>query len=100
MTATHVGAILVESIPCPSWCTVSQEEHLQDLPDWEGSAIHQSESETIGDITIKVTSMTYADGQPDRTEGAFVWVAEQEFDPDAAERLAHAILAAAKRVRG
>lgn len=99
----HVGSVLVERIPCPPWCRISQEEHLRDLWDLDGEVIHHSTPQTVTGLTseveVEVTSMTFADGTPDPEEGSVVWIGGTELAPEDAETLARTLLEAAQTAR-
>lgn len=92
MTTIAVPPTVPVSIVCPTWCTITREEHLEDLPQLEGFVIHWS------DLSQRVyhSSCTYIDGTPDPEEGPQVF-----FDPptgsptlDNVEAFAREILAA------
>lgn len=85
------------AIKCPTWCVVSQEEHLHDLKCLEGRVMHAS-----ADDGVWHTSETYVDGTPDLTAPPRI---RGELDLgdgltlDEAERLALLLLAAVKEAR-
>jgi hypothetical protein len=93
VTATRTSP----NIACPPWCTVPQEEHVADLPDWEGFVIHWSE-ETAG---VRLAASTYIDGTPDPEDPPLVYVhtSAEGITPDDAERLAGALLAVVREAR-
>lgn len=66
-TMVYAGAIPVTSVPCPDWCNVSQQEHLESLFDTEGRPIHFSSTRNVGQGEVSVSASTFADGSP--TEG-------------------------------
>ena len=102
MTAAPVfrAAVPVASVTCPSWCNVSQQEHLDGLFDSEGLVLHWSSHLTTKGGEVWVSSTTYADGTPVEGEAARVgfltsfsaW--DEGMPTDAAQDLAQAILAA------
>ena len=67
-TARHVGAMPIDSVDCPTWCTISQAEHLADLPNLEGFVIHWSAKASGQDWSVRHADMTFATGQPDPSE--------------------------------
>ena len=96
-TAIHVGAVPITEVTCPSWCTVTQAEHLENLPNCEGRALHWS-AETRGDgWGVRIASSTFADGQLDMTDppSVFAHGPRENTSPDEALRFAVAILEAA-----
>ena len=98
MTTIAVPPNVRPEIVCPSWCTVSTDQHIADLPNWEGYVIHWS-AENHG---VAHSELCYPDGTPDETERPLVHVygcATPELSPDEAEALAQAILAAVKEAR-
>ncbi|MCM0619591.1 hypothetical protein [Nocardioides bruguierae] len=54
-------------MPCPPWCTRSQEFHAAELlnNDWDGRVIHQSR--LVADWTL--SSITWPDGTPSPEDG-------------------------------
>jgi hypothetical protein len=51
-------------IECPSWCTVSYEDHAGDLANWEGRVIHWSKSFEEAGCDFRLARSTYVDGTP------------------------------------
>lgn len=98
MTMIALPPSVRPEIICPAWCTVGQEKHIADLPNWEGQVIHWSAEEH----GVAHSELGYPDGTPDDQEGPLVHVygcATPELSPDEAEALAQAILAAAREAR-
>ena len=98
MTTIAVPPNVRPEIVCPSWCVISQEDHIADLPNWEGRVIHWSA------LTERVnhSSETYPDGTPVLDdEPPMIWINGlcEDLTVDEAERLAEAILAAVKEAR-
>ena len=90
------------AVACPPWCTVTQEDHLAQLPEWEDQVIHHSDFNADG---LAWSTVTYVDGTPDETEPLHVFTDARSDLPigvpiDEAEALAEAILAAVKEARG
>ena len=71
-TAIHAGAIPVTSVVC--WCTVSQAEHLNDLPAWEGRVIYCSADVKGDDWSVRHSDYTFSDGTPEPNGSAEVAV--------------------------
>lgn len=97
MTTIYAGTVPVTEVTCPSWCIVSQAEHLADLPAWEGCALHWS-AETKGDgWTVRYATCTFVDGQLDPAAPPTVHVYGQldTISPDEALNLARALHEAA-----
>ena len=70
MTATHapppagppeyvVAVTIPPPIKCPDWCTVSYEEHAQDLPAWEGRVIHWSADHEVAAFDFRLARTAY-----------------------------------------
>ncbi|TYL55744.1 hypothetical protein FXB39_00605 [Nocardioides sp. BGMRC 2183] len=84
------------TITCPSWCTVPYEDHLADLPAWEGFVIHRSDYER----RVGHSCMAYIDGTLDPTNPPLVHlVVPHELSLDDAEALAGELLAAVREAR-
>src|SRR5687768_14976099 len=96
-TAHYVGAIPVESVVCPAWCTISQEERLHGLPDWQGRVIHWSAEASGDNWSVRHADMTYSNGEPDPTNSPdlFITCTSEGVPAYAALRLAEAIRKAA-----
>ena len=101
-TQVYAGAVPVTSVVCPSWCTVSQAEHLNDLPAWEGRVIHWSADASGDDWSVRHSDYTYSDGTPDPAEASEVHVEapSEGMPPLAALRLADAVRKAAVQALG
>ena len=84
-------------IVCPDWCTVPYQEHVDDLPNWEGFVIHWS-AEVDG---VRHSSETYPDGTLAAHEPPQVHIYDRDdqMTPDDAERFARRILAAVAEAR-
>ena len=52
------------TIECPSWCTVSYEDHAGDLANWEGRVIHWSKHFEKSGYDFRLARTTYVDGTP------------------------------------
>jgi hypothetical protein len=66
MTATTDTPTVV----CPSWCTVTEAEHVAELLDQEGHVVHHSD-ETAGDgWSPHFTSWSTPDGRPGRSRSS------------------------------
>ncbi|WP_395691527.1 hypothetical protein [Nocardioides sp.] len=97
MTTVILPRNVRPEIVCPSWCTVSTEDHIAELANLEGYAIHWSSSSG----GVEHSSMTYTDGSPGPEPGQVYcdgWT--KDLTLTEAEQLAHAILAAVKEARG
>ena len=56
---------ITPTIVCPDWCTIPTEEHLADLPSWEGSVIHHSATVKVsGRFHVSNSRPSYPDGTP------------------------------------
>lgn len=102
--STVVAVAASPAITCPAWCTVSQTQHVDDLPDFEGFVIHRLELETVAfDGLLEVSSSTYTDGTPDpknpRTEVRIDTGHDTYWSVDEAEDFARSILAFVEKVR-
>ena len=51
-------------IECPSWCTISFEEHVAALFDWEGYVLHWSRDHETAGCDFRLARTTYVDGTP------------------------------------
>lgn len=61
----YAGVVPVTSVTCPSWCVIPQQEHLDNLRNLEGMALHRSEEVAAGEgSTVHITVMSYVDGTP------------------------------------
>ena len=49
------------AIVCPDWCTVTQEDHVADLPNMDGFVIHWSASNGL----VRHSRAAYIDNTPD-----------------------------------
>ena len=105
------------TIVCPSWCVVPYAEHLEDLPNWDGFALHRGREHRLApvlapDAVAQTASMTYIDGTPgpdrDHAPTVGLWGRAIRFDgsqytPDQAEDLARsfqeAVLKAVEEAR-
>ena len=101
-TAIHAGAVPVTSVVCPNWCTVSQDEHLNDLPSWEGRVIHWSADVNGDEWSVRHSDFTFSDGTPDPSGSSEVNITAptEGMPPLAALRFADAIRKAALEALG
>jgi prepilin-type processing-associated H-X9-DG protein len=65
---------MTPTIVCPDWCRVSQADHINQLPEAEGSVIHYSTAHsTNGEeghtFEVFLTRSAYTDGTPDGLDG-------------------------------
>lgn len=42
MTIVALPPGTTPTVVCPEWCTIPHAEHVDELPNWEGSVIHTS----------------------------------------------------------
>lgn len=77
-TAHHVGAVPIDAVVCPAWCTVSQEEHLNDLLNWEGRVIHWAAAIEGPGWSVRYAAVTYANGEPDPTGPPELFISTSE----------------------
>ena len=95
-----VGAVLVERVVCPSWCVVSQDDHLRELPNWEGRAIHWPADVTGDGWEVRQATVTFADGAPDDYPPVVNLVhTRDELSPAAAIAFDEALIQAAREVQ-
>lgn len=57
-------------IVCPTWCTVSAAQHIEELSNWEGSCLHQGTFWEGGGHKLLLATTTWPDGSPDEAEDA------------------------------
>jgi hypothetical protein len=97
----YAGAIPVTSVVCPSWCTLTQQEHLEQLDNLEGRCIHYSFEVTARHWSVDHSSDTYVDGTPDPKDPPIVHLhsSSEGLSVDQAEAFARAILAAVEVAR-
>jgi hypothetical protein len=69
----HPSTTVISSsteIVCPPWCTVSAAEHLEDLPNWEGTCIHRGTIWKSGEREVELVSVTLPNGALRSQDGA------------------------------
>lgn len=83
-------------IVCPDWCTVTYEEHVRELRELEGFAIHWS-----ADGLVRHSRAAFVDNTVDPEDPPRVYVdgAADGISLDDAETLARTILAAVEEAR-
>ncbi|MGC4111712.1 MAG: hypothetical protein QM747_15110 [Nocardioides sp.] len=107
MTTNFAGAIPVTSVTCPSWCQVTQQEHLDDLDGWEGRCIHWNRSRASTDLDwrgdprwfVDHVASSWVDGSPDEEAPSEFAHCPESMPLDDAEAFARAILAAVEEAR-
>jgi hypothetical protein len=102
MTIIALPPDVTPTIVCPDWCTIPTDEHLADLPNWEGSVIHHSATVKVDRFHVSCSRLAYPDGtpQPDPHGPADVVIIDDDaLDLDVAEAFARAILAAVSEAR-
>ena len=52
------------AIVCPPWCRITEEEHQQELPEWEGFVIHHSRLLDPQRWSMSLAQTTFVDGRP------------------------------------
>jgi hypothetical protein len=94
--APYVGAVVITEVVCPPWCIEPQSEHLNELPAWEGRAIHHSAEQAGDGWEVQHSTYTFADGQLADGEAPLVraTVKVEHLTVDEARRFAEAVLAA------
>lgn len=91
-------------IICPSWCIVTQAEHVADLPHLDGRVIHWSPNggERAG-CCVSIGKTTLLDGTPDGSDHTLVFISDAGYQdgttPEQAEAFARQILATVAEAR-
>ncbi|MFA6298788.1 MAG: hypothetical protein WC642_06460 [Nocardioides sp.] len=98
MTTIALPPGVTPVIACPSWCAIPLEEHIRDLPNWEGMVLHWSAADSEG---VRHSACAYPDGTLDPTDPPLVYLpaSSDACGLDDAERLALAILSAVEEAR-
>jgi hypothetical protein len=83
-------------IVCPTWCVISQGEHVADLNNQEGMVLHWSK-----DGDVRLGTCAFPDGalDPESPPLVFGSVSADGITLDDAERLAQALLTAVQQGR-
>ena len=94
---------ITPTVVCPDWCTTPHAEHVDELPNWEGSVIHANTERVVAGCRVALSRLAYPDGTPDAHQpGALadlIMVEGQEMSVDDAQAFARAILAAVSEAR-
>lgn len=77
-------------IICPSWCVVSHQEHIDELPGADGFVIHWAhEVRIVNGTLVSLQQITYPDGTPKDGDPVTAWIDDLPADglelADAAE---------------
>jgi hypothetical protein len=103
MTIIALPPDVTPTIVCPDWCTIPTEEHLVELPNWEGSVIHTNAERLVAGCRVTLSRLAYADGtpEPDSISGRadMVLIDGHDMNVEDAEAFARAILAAVSEAR-
>ena len=77
------------TIVCPPWCVIPVEEHIADLPNWEGHVIHWSSDRVlVSGLVARIASSATPAGSPDPEQGLVVHLYDTKDPLSAAEALA------------
>lgn len=103
MTAVYVVATTNRpTVVCPSWCTVTQAQHIEQLDGLEGRVIHWSSTRKLGpDFEARLAQTATPEGVEDPDEPTTIHMEDhpETLSPEEAETAAAALLALAAEMR-
>jgi len=92
-TARERAAMQATNVMCPSWCIVPEVEHVEELDQWDGRAVHHGER-NVDDWSLG--SVTWPDGTPAGEPGqapvTVVRGSDRELSPDEVRQYALRLL--------
>jgi hypothetical protein len=66
VTTYIVATTTPPTIVCPPWCVMSESEHIDELPDWDGCVLHRSGNRGIApDSQARAYLAATPDGTPE-----------------------------------
>lgn len=102
MTVIALPPGTTPKVVCPERCTIPHAEHVDELPNGEGSVIHTGSERIVAGCRVALSRLAYVDGRPEPDHlGAadVVFIEGQDMSVEDAERFAQAVLAAVAEAR-
>ena len=103
MTVIALPPGVTPTVVCPEWCTIPHTEHVDELPNWEGSVIHTNTERVVAGCRVALSRLAYPDGTPETDQPGgqadLIMVEGQEMSVEDAEAFARAIFAAVSEAR-